>query len=275
MISRISITGLKDFLLCPRKIYFSNVLRIEKKKKSVRFAFGTAFHSGATPVWLGRKNAFALSWVGFRGDKSITYDDRLLGNWDGCMEKGRVMSKGLETFLHENDLEIVNGKRGLEIPGTKEIDKMTVSYRVDARAKVKRFPMIIGGVEKKISGSVIFDLKTAAQQYPIHAARRSIQLSGYSYLSEEPPDFAAFLIVTKAKSPKIQVVGVKVDQRLLKEFEETTKGAIAYLNTGVYPANRGDHCNYCDFYELCYGSKDGDKKKNVNKLFKRRSRSRP
>jgi CRISPR/Cas system-associated exonuclease Cas4 (RecB family) len=251
-IDRLSVSGMMSFLRCPRQYELNTIIGIRKKRQNVHTAFGTSFHKGAEPIWRGKNNKFIEAWNEYK-DKNIDYLETR-ENWGSMMLKGRMMLDSLEEHIKD---KIDTKNPIVELSDPVKIKGVTLSRRLDLITSVKKLPMTVDGIDKKVSGGVQFDLKTSSRRYGPFAGKRSTQLQGYAVALESakpevPVEHSAFLVVTKARKPEVQIVGTKIDKKTVKTFMSSFLGVVAHINTGHFPLNPGDHCNYCDFKNICF-----------------------
>lgn len=247
---RISVSALRDFIHCQWKYALTNVLKIERKRKNSNLAFGSAFHEGSEPIWNGKAHKFEAAWLKFAKDKSVEYKSS--ESWHSLKVKGTRMTDALETAV---DGKVLSGSL-VELSDPVMVDKHLVTRRLDFVGEVKNLSAIIDGKEKKLNGQVILDLKSASRKYGLLDGQSSLQLRGYMLpLNSQPnvkPKHAAFVVVTKAANPQVQIIGTKVNETAIADFKRNVKIAAAQVSLKKFSKNMGNHCNWCDFYECCY-----------------------
>lgn len=265
-IDRISVSALRSYLTCQRQYELSNIQKLERKQQSVYFAFGSAMHNGAEPIWAGGDPDFGKAWRPYK-DQDIDY--KTAGDWASFHSKGMQMAAVLWSTMKGK--VTVKDPKQIELSDNFELESgVTVSRRLDIVGEIKRMFAFVDGKPKTISGPVILDLKTASRKYNPKDALTSLQLMGYmppvqSIKLKRQPETAAFLVITKSIKPEVQIVATTITQKKINAFIDLAGTVSSQVNAtlkakGKFPMNPGANCNMCDFYDLCYARPGGKKK---------------
>ncbi len=251
--SGLSPSSMAAYLTCGLQFRLGKVDRVEYiGKPAAHFNFGSAIHKGLEPHWQGHDENFKDAWAEY---KTVPMQFKRNETWLTMYARGQQMTKEvveatLGTF--EADHSVV------EIAENLDLGFIIIKRRIDVLTIAKRMPILISGQLEDFSGPILLDLKTSAQLYYPDSVYQSQQLMTYSIPSPNlpiKPALAAYVVVTKAAKPSVQIIGRRYEKAELKAQIVRYKQVAEMIKTGIYVQNKGKHCHFCQFRPLCYEEK--------------------
>lgn len=252
----VTYSELSSFQRCPLQWYYTYVLKLEPEQISAALVLGSAVHHGIEryleaemaaddpPTLDQMMESYRNCWETETKDKPVQFPQRQ----DAQALEAQVRSM-FEAFLG-SEFAAPEG----EIIGIEESFKITLD---------ESLPDLAGRVDVltyKDGVLTVTDYKTARSMWNAKTAQEnSEQLVLYSQgvkrLAEElgAKEIALeFVILTKAKQPKIEALPVKVDPDRLQRSKQVIKQVVTAMGAGViYPAPSQMHCCTCPHQERC------------------------
>jgi hypothetical protein len=110
--------------------------------------------------------------------------------------------------------------------------------------------------------NVIIDVKTAGKPWDDKKIAGTEQHIAYPFgmlrAGRIPPVFPIifkFVIVTTSVNPQVQIITFKLSEDALKKYERKFDERLTKIKLemelGMFPANRGVHCNWCPYKNMC------------------------
>jgi CRISPR/Cas system-associated exonuclease Cas4 (RecB family) len=256
----ISVSQVKQFLMCPRKYELHYILREEPAFVPVALAFGSAFHEAlasyygeikVTGEMLRRDlvlNVFRDAWTrAVEGPVPLQADaDEDDAGTDHVIDKGVSM---LHTFC-----EFV---AKATIP---EVESVEWSFAVPIHDVVtgEQFEeQLVGAVDlvlREDGRRVIVEHKTAAKKYGVDQIRFDLQPTAYQLAARKIGlgDVALrYRVITKTKVPAIQIADLHRDEQDEQDFLRTVGGVLRAIDAGVSYPVRGWACRSCPYSAAC------------------------
>lgn len=249
----VSVSQLKTWLRCPRQYEFKYVRGVEPERVPLALVFGSAFHA-ALAVHYGEKQA----------GRALPLDG-LMSMFNTVWEEHRA--RGVPISAGENDANPVDLCRRmlaafLENDATDESAIVAVERPVTA---VLHDPDTGEVLEEQLTGivdllvrddgrTVIVEHKTAARRYGEDQLRFDVQPTAYQ-LAIRQAGFVdvglRFQIVTKGKTPAVQIEDVMRDDHDEEDFLRVAVGVLRAIDAGVsFPVRRWQ-CRSCPYQRRC------------------------
>ena len=249
----VSWSQLTSFRMCPRKWHYSHIEVVDPEFVASSLVFGSAFHSAA-------QHYYEQQLAGVVCEASELYD---------VFDQARNDERNAGLPVKYNKTE--NEEQLLELS-----QRMLAAFLESELAKPKG--QVIG-VEETLTGSIspdlpdllaridlivqredwvqVIDLKTSKSRWSEHKANQSAdQLMLYAemanQLSDGQPIGIAFGVVTKAKSPAVQLLLVECDSQRVKQSIALMEPIWQAMKSGVDYTNPGPmNCSTCPFQSRC------------------------
>jgi len=263
-LEHISASGMKSWMTCGLQWRLSHIDGVRRKKTSSALIFGTVIHRSAEDLWkTGAIPNFKKFWTPYKDSQNIEYGKR--DSWLSLYQKGGKMSANLVKAFESK----INFPKSLvEIQEKVDLGFVTLRGRIDAVLDVKKLPILIGEKVDQFSGLLRIDLKTSSGKYAEDTPSKALQLKIYDILSigkKTAADLSAYVVVTKTKEPTVQILGRKYDRQEIKTQINQIRKVSDSIRAGLFIRVEGDHCNYCDFREMCYRSPGWQKLYSVHR----------
>lgn len=268
----VSISQIKEFLICPRRYQLHRVLGVEPAFLPVPLALGSAVHAG-----------FAATYVGIQATGQVIPLDAILqafrDEWSGATD-GPVALK-----LDEDDPDPVDvGTRILtafhrHVVENPEVDVVAVELPFDG---VELTDPDTGEVlDEKLSGvmdlvvregadgavvrdgvhNVVVEHKTAARKWTRDQLDHDFQLTAYQIAARQQLGLGdvslRYQVVTKTKVAAVQVEDVVRDDLAEVDFLRTAAGVLRAIGSGSFWPLRSWACKSCQYAHACSGIRSG------------------
>jgi CRISPR/Cas system-associated exonuclease Cas4 (RecB family) len=256
----ISVSQVKQFLMCPKKYELHYILREEPAFVPVALAFGSAFHEAlaayygeikATGELLRRDlvlDVFRNAWTrAVEGPVPLQPEEDEDGaGTDQVIDKGVSM---LHAFCENVGKSVIP-----------EVESVELSFAVPIRDMVtgEQFEeQLVGAVDlvlREDGRQVIVEHKTAAKKYGLDQIRYDLQPTAYKLAARELGlgDVALrYQVITKTKVPAIQIADLHRDEQDEQDFLLTVGGVLRAIDAGVSYPLRGWQCRSCPYGHAC------------------------
>lgn len=273
MVEHLSYSSISTYLLCPRAWRYRYIERV-KVPTAPALVFGSAVHTAIEDYIRARvdpelseerdvpiSDRFAASWkIRVETEREIAWDSK--NSADSMAKLGATMCGG--------PIEVTGGgpKRGLRnlsvfLNDLKPLivdDQPVVEKRVEFTVPGVPIP-IIGYIDMIASDGVPIDFKTAGRAWYSKKAHSELQPAFYLLaLMQEgytanPDGRFRYIIVTKTKKTKVQVIDTKRTVEQLFWLMELIRETWQAIEAGVFPPNPlGWKCpGYCEYSGMCLG----------------------
>jgi CRISPR/Cas system-associated exonuclease Cas4 (RecB family) len=251
-----SVSQLKAFLTCPRRFEFRYVRGLAPAFVPLALAFGTAFHSALARFYLGvqtRGTAPELEVVNqtFRDSWQQQLDGKVTIQADDDEDLGAVVDHGIKmlTAYYSHQADKTFQVESIETPFTAELFDPENGEVLDEQLVGVLDLVLVEGDRK-----VIVEHKTSARKYAQDQLDNDIQMSGYAFAAKQLGWSDAILrysIVTKTKTPAVQVEDVLRGPLAEDDFLRTVVGVLRAIDAGVSYPVRGWQCRSCPFKTQC------------------------
>lgn len=237
----LSHSRIAKYLLCPEQYRLYYVEGLRPRFPSASLIFGKAVHQALAALLQGGEDpvsSFLERWTGAK-DAELTYPKR--DSWESLRTAGEGL---LEQFVKE-EMPKLTGVQASERPFTLDVSTLDLPFVgiVD----------LVADVEEK---RTVVDFKTSGSSYGGHEARMSDQLKAYR-LAEPDTDRAAFCVLVKTKTPKIQWQFADHGPAELLAFLEKAGIVGREIEAGRFFKRPGLWCSWCDFLPVCTGDRKG------------------
>jgi putative RecB family exonuclease len=257
----VSVSQMKCWLKCPRQFELKYVRGISPAFVPVAMAFGSAIHESLAAYYGEKKTSgtplrrdlvldvFRAAWEKARdGDVPLQSDE------DGD-DLGLMVDKGVSMLhaFHEHaskapPFEVDAVELGFIVP----LHDPDTGDRLDEQ--------LVGTMDLVIiedGGRIVVEHKTAARKYGDDQLRFDLQVSGYKLAAREAglgEVGLRFQVITKTKTPAVQVADIVRDHHDEEDFVRTAIGVLRAIDAGVSYPIRGWACRGCPYAHACRGS---------------------
>lgn len=256
----LSVSQIRTYLRCPRSFELRYVLGAKPAFKPVPLAFGSSFHSalarfylalkeeGAPPPLLLIAEAFRDAWLReLEGDIPLQVDE------DEPDDKGALVDKGVEMLriFHEHATASVDGVtvEAVEQPFSIPLFDPDTGVQMEERL-VGAFDLVL----KKGRRRQIVEHKSSSKKFGGDQITWDLQPTGYSLAAK----FmglgnvqVVFQIVTKSKTPVLQIVELERTEQDEEEFQRVAVNVMRGVDASVFMPLRGWQCRSCPHAHLC------------------------
>jgi CRISPR/Cas system-associated exonuclease Cas4 (RecB family) len=251
-----SVSQIKTFLLCPRRFEFRYVRGLAPAFIPVALAFGTAFHSALARFYSGMQSkkaapelelleqTFRDSWAQqLKGKAPLQVDDD--EDLGAVIDLAVRMLRAFYTYAAGTLVEV----EAIETPFTAELFD-PVNGEVLDETLVGVLDLVLREGDRR----VIVEHKTSAKKFSQEQLDTDPQMSGYAFAANQlgwADTGLRYSIVTKTKSPAVQVENVLRGPLAENDFLRTVVGVLRSIDAGVSYPVRGWQCRSCPFAEPC------------------------
>lgn len=249
---------------CPRRYYYQYILNIEKKVPSIHLQRGKIVHEALEEFFkIDIKN---ISGNHFEFELKIILQNLFKQKWEASkkeLEKIDLTSEQLD-FYYEESIVMLNNwfknflgqlKPKIMVYGIKEgfkiVQPITEMHIISNKHQVQGFIDAIHEIDGKVS---LMDYKTSSREKITEEYK--LQLAIYALLYLERYGKAPHLVgvdFLKYKPHYLEVDEelIRLAKRECRIIQEKTVSE----DIEDYEMQKGPLCNYCDFYDICYGQK--------------------
>ena len=268
-LDHLSASSVGGFQTCGLSWKLSHLDKVAKIGTASWFAFGSAYHRGLEPWWLGKSPQFADAWGSYRKSK-VEYYGR--GSWESMYSMGMKMTSATKAVTEGKfvPISVLDKKERIEKTEDVDLGFVVVRRRIDVILEATRLPVldVTKGDVVEFVGKVLVDVKTAGRQYDHRRVLTSGQLKTYAIPNHGEvfgDKLSAYIITTKTANPVVQIIGKRYDKDEIKEQIKTIKQVADQIRNGVFTRREGDHCDRCDFFDLCYKTPGWEKRYNIRR----------
>ena len=256
----ISVSQIKTYLTCPRKFELKYVRGVPPAFVPVPLAFGSAFHEALAAYYSELKSAGEvlrreLVLDVFRGawDRAASGSVPLQGDEDDDLAVGQLTDQGVSMLnaFHEHASARLGGvavedvEMGFAVhlhdPETGEILEEQLVGTVDLVTMEKGRRWVV-------------EHKSAARKYTQDQLRFDLQPTAYKIAARESGKGDVglrFQVVTKTKTPAVQIAEVERDAQAEDDFLRTVMGVLKAIDASVSYPVRGWQCRSCPYRGPC------------------------
>lgn len=245
---------------CPKRFFYRKVACAPEERVSSSLIFGGAFHSVVQAMhearMAGRKlfspralgNAFDVAWrEAAKGKPLIEYRQ------DETQESLRELARRMLAAYREHAIE--RERSGAKIVGIEHEARCRIVP--DAPEMLARLDLL----EVEGDALVVTDIKTSRSRWNEAKIRESLpQLVVYSFATLPlVREFGVrrvipkFVVITKAKSPVVQVLRPVASQADSDRLRDLVTEAWRGICSEVFPRREGWQCSLCPYRKRCLG----------------------
>lgn len=250
-----SFSSMQQFHSCPRKWFYSYLLKAPKERQPSTLRFGAALHEALAYLHLSMKQghapdlatlngAFRSQWSRMGAETEICY-----GKNETREELFRIARELLELAL-EAPRERVR-ILAVERPVTLKLPGLTVDIvgRVDLIVEVEG---VIWVVDLKTSRNTLSADQIAQGGAQLALYTAALQADG---VQELIPSRARLQVLRKIKKPKLEAVEVDIGaaslERAKRMLGDTWRLIESAASSGAFPTRPGWACSSCPFRDRC------------------------
>jgi CRISPR/Cas system-associated exonuclease Cas4 (RecB family) len=252
----VSVSALKSFLQCPRKHRLTYIDKVTPAFRPIALAFGTAWHdtighwlARSTPdapvpkEELGEKLRLGIEAAAKADGPPVLFDNDEQ-NLENVADLGVRM---LDAFLR--DVPLPEKVLAIELPFSLNL--------VDPDTGEVISPPLIGAIDAvvvKRGKPTVLELKTSKRKWGADQVAYDLQLPAYRVgarhhgLGEADVEL---VIVTKAKTPAVQVERLREDSQGERDLAVTAASVLRAVDAGVDHPVRGWACRGCPYAQAC------------------------
>lgn len=260
IIDHLSWSSLQAYSSCPRKFYYSKILKARPERTPAALIFGIAIHGAIERVHRARAAGRELPTL-----------SNLLTVFDSERARVEQTAPAVAYGRQENSASLrATAARMLEayldhVREHTNRDAMVIGVEVARRFRlVPHAPPLEARLDLvELAGDrlIITDFKTSRARWNSDKERENVlQLIAYKHAASEivrkyraNSVVLRFTVLTKTRRPEIQelepVTTAKDDQRLRELVADTWRG----IQAGVFPRREGWGCKGCMFRDRCLG----------------------
>ena len=234
-----------EYKECPKAFYYKHIAKIQLPEKKIHLLFGEAFHKAFDDLLddktlLESKKEFS----------SIFAIDKLANeekpNHQKLFEIGLMMLDKIN-----NEIPILNLKYGIKNNCLNE--QWLECILEDPFTKEKLTLPIKGKADKIVNDEDIWEVKTSSGKWNENDIKYKWQTMFYGWtyfiLKGRHPKNIRYLIVTKQKTPQIQILEANYTLDDYSKLFTECKNIINKIELGIYDKTEEWHPKYCSCYE--------------------------
>lgn len=258
----VSVSQLKTYLLCPRQFDFRYRRGAEPEFVPRALVFGIAFHS-----------ALATHYVDLRDIGEAPPVEKLIETfrtaWD-LKVNGKVPLEGADDddekenpidlaarMIKKFDEQAEESERDMIVKAVEQPFAITLFDPDTGEVQEERLVGVIDLVVREGNDTIVVEHKTAAKKYAADQLRYDFQPTAYQLAMREQYGFndvgLRYQVVTKTKTPAVQVENVLRDRNDENDFRRVALGVLKAIDAGVSYPVRSWACRSCPFKERCAG----------------------
>lgn len=256
----VSVSQIRCYLRCPRSFELRYVLGVKPAFRPVPFAFGTSFHAALARFYLGVKEdgappPLAVVTDEFRSawQRELDADVPLQADEDEGADKGALVDKavGMLGVFHANAVKNLDGAKveGIEMPFSVPLTDPDTGAELEEH--------LVGALDlllRKGRRRQIVEHKTSSRRYGETEIKYDLQPTGYRLAAKGMglgDVKVTYQIVTKTKTPALQIVDVERDDEDEREFQRVAVGVMRAVDAGAFMPVRGWQCRSCPHAHVC------------------------
>lgn len=257
----VSISQIKEYLICPRRYQLHRVLAVEPAFLPVPLALGNAVHAGFAATYLGIQatgrvipleatlQAFRDEWSGVTdGPLALALDE---DDPDPVDVGTRILTAFHRHVVETGEVSVVAVELpfdGVELsdPDTGEVLDEKLSGVMDLVVR-----------EGSRGNVVVVEHKTAARKWTRDQLDHDFQLTAYQIAARQKLGLGdvglRYQVVTKTKVAAVQVEDVVRDDLADVDFLRTAAGVLRAIGSGSFWPVRSWACRSCQYAHACSG----------------------
>ncbi|MCZ7645930.1 MAG: PD-(D/E)XK nuclease family protein [Planctomycetota bacterium] len=253
----LSWSRIRSFRDCPKLFYYRYIAKVPAERVPAALPFGGVFHQAIELVTEAR--------LAGRGLPSL---ETLLAEYDRAWAESTsngppvAFAKGEDAkSLRETASRMLEAYREFSQSEKSEI----IAIEHEARFAVAGVPIVarLDSVERRGEDLLVTDVKTSKSRYGETKILESVgQTVLYSHAAVEllralgaRRIVPRFVVVTKGKSPVVQVIEPPVGREDAQRVRELVADAHQAISAGAFPRNESWRCARCPFADKCLGKK--------------------
>ncbi len=256
----ISVSQIRTYLKCSRLYELRYVRGAPPAFKPTAFAFGSAFHAALAQFYVAVKEdgtppPLGLVTYAFRDawERELEGDIPLQADEDEPDDRGQLVDKGVEmlALFHEQASKAV---AGVEIESVEKPFAVAIhdpdTGEVQDENLIGAFDLMVNDGRRR----TIVESKTSARKYGEDQIRWDIQPTGYQFAAKQMGlgDVGVqYQVVTKAKTPALQVIDLERSADDQDEFLRVAIGVMCGVDAGVFVPVRSWACRGCPYAHVC------------------------
>lgn len=256
----ISVSQIRSYLRCGRLFELRYVLGAKPAFKPVPFAFGTSFHAALAKFYLTAKETGAPPPLQLLADefrsawqREVDADVPLQADEDEPDDAGRLVDKGVQMLGVFHD----HAAKGLGGATVEAVEAPFAIALFDPDTGVEMEEKLVGALDlvlKKGRRHQVVEHKTSSRRFGETEIRYDIQPTGYRIAARGMglgDATVTYQIVTKAKTPVLQIVDLVRTEEDEEEFQRVAVNVVRAVDAGAFPPLRGWQCRSCPFHHVC------------------------
>ena len=250
----VSVSQIQTWLRCPRQYELRYVRGAEPEVVPRALAFGSAFHGALATHYGAKKEKREL------GEDEMLEGFRVV--WAEKTSTGVPLEDVDEHAADPVDLAVRMLLAFQEHVANEDVDVMAIE---EPFAAILHHPETGEVLEEKLTGfidlivveeghPVVVEHKTSAKKFGHDQLRYDVQLTAYQHAMNQrgwAEVGLRFQIVTKTKTPHVQVEDVLRDEIDEMDFLRTVVGVLRAIDAGAFFPIRGWQCRGCQFRRRC------------------------
>jgi CRISPR/Cas system-associated exonuclease Cas4 (RecB family) len=254
-----SISQLKTWMMCARQFELKYVRGVEPEFVPKALAFGTTFHSALARYYVDLRDISVAPPV----EKLIELFRDL---WQQKKE-GKVPLQGVDdedegktdpVDLAAKMLRVFHAQAALseaaKVVAVEQPFSITLFDPDTGEVQEEKLVGVIDLVLCEDGHRTLVEHKTAAKKYGLDQLRYDFQPTAYQLATKEAGHDEVGLryqIVTKTKSPQVQIENVMRDESDENDFRRIALGVLKAIDHGVSYPVRGWQCRGCPYQKAC------------------------
>lgn len=253
----LSWSRIKTFRDCPKMFHYRYIAKVPAERVPAALPFGGAFHRAIELIAEARLAGQSIPTV----ESLLAEYDRA---WTDSTSNGAPVAyaKGEDAkVLRETASRML--KAYWEFSQSEHSEIIAIEH--EARFDIAGVPIVarLDSVERRGEDLLVTDVKTSKSRYGETKVLESVgQTVLYSHAAVEllralgaRRIVPRFVVVTKAKSPVVQVIEPPVGRENAQRVRELVADAHQAISAGAFPRNEGWRCARCPFADKCLGRK--------------------
>lgn len=250
----VSVSQIKTWLRCPRQYELRYVRGAEPEVVPTALAFGSAFHGALAAHYMAKKDGRTI------GDDEMLEGFRAV--WAEKTSTGVPLEKSEDEATDPVDLAVRMIGAFRTHAANEDVEVLAIE---EPFAAVLHHPDTGEVLEEQLTGfidlivvedghPVVVEHKTSAKKYGADQLRFDVQLTGYQHAMHQRgwEDVGLrYQVVTKTKTPVVQVEDVLRDEGDDADFLKTVVGVLRAIDAGVFFPIRGWQCRGCQYRRQC------------------------
>jgi CRISPR/Cas system-associated exonuclease Cas4 (RecB family) len=256
----ISVSQIRSYLRCSRAFELRYVLAATPAFKPTAFAFGSAFHTALARYYVGLKedgtppslqlvaDSFRDAWKQeAEGEVPLQTDE------DEPEDKGALLDRAVAMLgvFH------AQAERALDGSKVEAVEQPFAVALFDPDTGEVQEERLVGVFDLVVSDGrhhTVVESKTASRKYGETETKWDIQPTGYLFAAKQEgmDDVRVrYQIVTKARTPAVQVLDLERTVEDEAEFLRVAVGVMRAVDAGIFMPVRSWACRSCPYQHVC------------------------